>query len=140
MGNRTEYLSSSRKTGNRQLREAGGRVTLQNVLETREVRHSQDSKGGTLDEVLYGGEDELIEPPSSRGTGCQLEERDCHLTVKSSDAELCLSEGTAWGKKIKSPREQRASDRPKLGSISWRGLAPITVADAVMCFQTGAAL
>jgi hypothetical protein len=34
-------------------REAGGEGTLQNVPETLEVRDSQDSKGGTLDEMPY---------------------------------------------------------------------------------------
>jgi hypothetical protein len=33
------------------------------------MRGSQDSKEGTLDEMLYSGEKELIEPTSSRKTG-----------------------------------------------------------------------
>jgi hypothetical protein len=43
-----------RKNGNRQPREVGGwggGMTLQNAPETWEVRNSQDSKGGTLDEM-----------------------------------------------------------------------------------------
>jgi len=33
------------------------------------VRASQDSKGGTLDEMPYSGERKLVEPISSRKTG-----------------------------------------------------------------------
>ena len=46
--------------------------TLQNVPETWEVRDSQDSKGGTLDEMPNSRERELIEPTSSRKTGHQV--------------------------------------------------------------------
>ena len=46
--------------------------TLQNVPETWEVRDSQDSKGGTLDEMPDSRERELIEPTSSRKTGHQV--------------------------------------------------------------------
>jgi hypothetical protein len=46
--------------------------TLQNVPETWEVRDSQDSNGGTLDEVLYSGEGG-VEFTSSRMGGHQLE-------------------------------------------------------------------
>ena len=49
--------------------------TLQNVPETWEVRDSQDSKGGTLDEMPDSRERELIEPTSSRKTGHQMRER-----------------------------------------------------------------
>jgi hypothetical protein len=54
---------------------SGGRRLVgprQNVPETWEVRDSQDSKGGTLDEMLYSGERELVEPTSSRETGYQV--------------------------------------------------------------------
>jgi hypothetical protein len=37
-----------------------------------ELRDSQDSKRGTLDEMLYIGERELVEPTSSRKTGHQV--------------------------------------------------------------------
>ena len=46
--------------------------TLQNAPETWEVRDSQDSKGGTLDEMPDSRERELIEPTSSRKTGHQV--------------------------------------------------------------------
>jgi hypothetical protein len=39
-----------------------------------EVRESQDSKGGTLDEKPDSRERELIEPTSSRKTGHQVRE------------------------------------------------------------------
>jgi hypothetical protein len=40
--------------------------------QTWEVRDSQDSKGGILNEMLYIGERKLIEPTSSRKTGHQV--------------------------------------------------------------------
>jgi hypothetical protein len=45
--------------------------TLENAPGTWEVRDFQDSKGGTLDEML---ERELIEPTSSRKTEHQVRE------------------------------------------------------------------
>jgi hypothetical protein len=42
---------------------------LQNAPETWEVRDSQESKGGTLDEMPDSRERKLIEPTSSRKTG-----------------------------------------------------------------------
>ena len=42
------------------------------ISETWEVRDSQDSKGGTLDEMPNSRERELIEPTSSRKTGHQV--------------------------------------------------------------------
>jgi hypothetical protein len=47
---------------------------LQNAPETWEVRDSQDSKGGTLDEMPDSRERELLEPTSSRKTGYQMRE------------------------------------------------------------------
>lgn len=40
--------------------------TLQNEPKIWEVRDSKDSKGGTLDEMSYSEERELLEPTSSR--------------------------------------------------------------------------
>ena len=59
------------------------------------MRHSQDSKGGTLDEMPYSGEKEFVESTFSKKTGHQVEGRGCHPTVKFSDPELFLSERTA---------------------------------------------
>jgi hypothetical protein len=42
--------------------------------ETRKVTDSQDSKGGTLDEMPYSREKELIMPTSIRKTGHQVRE------------------------------------------------------------------
>ena len=67
----TEALKASRKNINRKPQEMGGWGTLQNAPETWEVRDSQDSKGGTLDEMPDSREGELIEPTSSRKTGHQ---------------------------------------------------------------------
>jgi hypothetical protein len=52
--------------------EVGGE-THQNIPETWDMKDFQDSKGGTLDEMPYSGETELIKPISSRKTGHQLE-------------------------------------------------------------------
>jgi hypothetical protein len=60
-------MRSSRKNGNRQLQEVGG--TLQNAPETWEVRDSQDSKGGILDQMPNSRERELIKSTSIRKTG-----------------------------------------------------------------------
>ena len=49
--------------------------TLQNVSESWEVRHTQDSKGGTLDEMTICRERELLEPTFSRKTGHQMRDR-----------------------------------------------------------------
>jgi hypothetical protein len=84
------------------------------------VRDSQDSKGGTLDEMPYSGERELVESTSSRKTEHQAEGRGCHHTVKHSDSELFLSERTAGTKMEKSLRERRSSDMSKL-EFSSRG-------------------
>ena len=43
-------------------------------LETWEMRASQDSKEGTLDEMPYSGKRELVELTSSRKTGHQVRE------------------------------------------------------------------
>jgi hypothetical protein len=54
-------------SGNKRLR-----GVPQNASETRDVRHSHDSKKGTLDETPESRERELIEPTSSRKTECQV--------------------------------------------------------------------
>ena len=46
----------------------------QNAPETWEVKDSQDSKRGTLDEMPYSRERELIELTSSRKTGHQVKD------------------------------------------------------------------
>jgi hypothetical protein len=38
------------------------------------VKNSKDSKGGTLDEMPYSGERELVEPTFSRITGHQMKD------------------------------------------------------------------
>jgi hypothetical protein len=69
------------------------------------VRDSLDSKGGTLGEMSYREERELVKPTSSRKTGQQQEVWGCNSTVKHSDPELFLSERTAGTKTEKSLRK-----------------------------------
>jgi hypothetical protein len=73
---RTETLRASRKNGNRKRWEIRGWRTPQNAPETWELRNSQDSKRGTLDEMPDSWEREFIEPTSSRKTGHQMRERE----------------------------------------------------------------
>ena len=46
--------------------------SLQNILQNREVRDSQDSKGGALDEIPYSGKMEHVEPTSRVKTENQV--------------------------------------------------------------------
>jgi hypothetical protein len=85
------------------------------------MKDSQDSKGGTLDEMPDSRERELIESISSRKTGHQVEGSGCHPTVTNSDPELFLSKRTVGTKLEESLRERMSSNRPNLGSISRGG-------------------
>jgi hypothetical protein len=72
-------LRVSRKNGNRQPQDIGGwggGRGFQNTPEIWDVRDSQDSKGGTLEEMPYSRERELIEPTTSRETGHKMRERE----------------------------------------------------------------
>ena len=83
------------------------------------MRDSQDSKGGTLDEMPYSGERELVEPTSSRKTGrASSEGWCCHSTANT---DLYLSENTGEAKMDKSLRKGDPVTRPKLGSSSRGG-------------------
>ena len=62
------------------------------MLETREVRDSQDSKGGTLDEMPNIGERELIEPTSSRKSGLQVRDGVAIPQSKLTHNYSCLKE------------------------------------------------
>jgi hypothetical protein len=84
-GFRSKALRTSRMNGNRQPQELGDQGSLQKVPETWEVRSSQDSKAGTLDEIPNSGERELIESISSIKIGRQMEELSCNHTVKNFD-------------------------------------------------------
>jgi hypothetical protein len=65
-------LRVSRKNVNRQPQAIGGWEDPQNTPDTWEVRDSQDSKGGTFDEITYSRKREIIEPTSSRKIGHQV--------------------------------------------------------------------
>jgi hypothetical protein len=74
----------------------GGWGTLQNAPETWEVRDSQDSNGGTLDEMLDSRVRELIEPTSQEDR-TSSEGWGCHPTVTSLTHNCsCLKELQGW--------------------------------------------
>ena len=66
------------------------------------MKDSKDTKGGTLDEVLYIREGEIVESISNGGTEHHEKGWSCHPPVKSSDPELVLSKGIAGTKMEKS--------------------------------------
>jgi hypothetical protein len=72
-GERTKIPEGQQKEGKHETlggRRFGG--TLQNVPGTQEVKDSQNSKGGALDEIPSIGERELVKPMSSRKTAHQV--------------------------------------------------------------------
>jgi hypothetical protein len=78
------------------------------------VRNSQESKGGTLDEMPYSGERELVESTSSRKTGrASLGGIGLPSQIISSDPESFLSERNAGSEMEKSLRKRWSSDRPE---------------------------
>ena len=85
------------------------------------MRDSQDSKGGTLDEIPYTQEREFVESTSSRETEHQVEGWGCCPTVKNSDSELFLPKRTAGTEMERRLREMISSDKAKLESISRPG-------------------
>jgi hypothetical protein len=76
---------------------------------TREVRDSQDSKGGTLDEMPYNGERELKSPtPVERHGSSQRMGLPSHS--QNSDPELFLSKRITGTTQEKRLRERQYSD------------------------------
>ena len=85
------------------------------ISETWEVRDPKDSKGGTLEEMPYSGERELVESSSSGGTGHQVERWGCHPTVKKALTQNCFYLKELQGKNMeKSLKKRRSSDKTKL--------------------------
>jgi hypothetical protein len=119
-GGKSEDLRASRMNGIRQPWELGGGETLYNVPETWEVRDSQDSKGGTLDEMPNSGERELVESTSSRKTGHQVEGWIAvpqSKTLTQNGSSLKELQGQKWRRL----GERWSSDRLNLGSSSRGG-------------------
>jgi hypothetical protein len=102
------------------------------------VREFQDSKRGTLDEMLFSGERKLVESNSSRKTRHQVEGWGCHPTVKNIVPELFLSKRTAGTKMEKRLRKRRSRTSPNWDPSQGEGSRPDTITDAVMYLQTGA--
>ena len=79
------------------------------------MRDSQDSKGGTLDEMPNSREREFIEPISNRKTRNQMREGGCHPTVTT------LTLRTTGVEMERSPRKRLSCGRPKVRSSSREG-------------------
>ena len=84
------------------------------------VSDSQDSKGGTLDEIPFIGNREIVEPTFSRKTGHQMREGG-HLIVKTLTHNFVLARRTAGLKMERSWKKRMFSDGPKVESISRGG-------------------
>ena len=69
-------------------------------------RDSQDSEGGTLNEMPNSGERELVGSTIRRKTEYHGEGWGCRPTVRNSDPELLLSERTAETKMEKILKEK----------------------------------
>jgi hypothetical protein len=87
---------------------------------TRKVRESQDSKGGTLDEMPNSSEREHVESTSSRKTGPQVERQSYQPTVKIPDLELFLSKRSA-GTKMEKKTERKEVQRQAQLEIHFMG-------------------
>jgi hypothetical protein len=84
-------LRASRKKGDRQPLEVGGWGTPQNAPQTREMKDSQDSKDGILDENPNN-----IEPTSNKKTGHQVREAVAIQLSKLIHNCSCLKELQGW--------------------------------------------
>jgi hypothetical protein len=105
------------ETGNLGRQEVGG--TLLNTPETWKVRHSQDSKKGTLDEM-----------PSSRNEGGY-----CHPTVTTLTHNCsCLNELQGWKWREAWGKEGPATG-PKWDRAQGKIPRPDTITEAMECSQ-----
>jgi hypothetical protein len=100
-----------------------GEGTLRNAPETWEVRDSQVSKGGTLDQIPSSGERELVEPTSSRKTGC-------HHTVKTLIHNCSCLKGTIlsfWVGNGEEPEEKMVQRQAQSGILLKRRSKGLTL-------------
>jgi hypothetical protein len=81
------------------------------------VRDSQYSKGGTLDEIPYTGERELVEPTSSRKTGHQVRDG-LPSHSQNPDLQFFLSKRTARMQMERSLRKEGPGEAPRPDTVT----------------------
>ena len=98
--------------------------------ETRKVTDSQDSKGGTLDEMPYSREREFIEPTSSWKTIYQVRDG---VAIPQSQfwPTIVPSERITGMGKDRSMRNRKSSNRPIVGSSTREVPRPDTITEAM---------
>ena len=96
------------------------------------MRDSQDSRGRTLDEISYSGEREHVEPISRRKKGHQVRDG---VAIPQSKTLIFLSQRTGGTEMVKSLRNKRSSDSPKLHPAQGEVPRPETITEAMKCSQ-----
>ena len=91
----TEALMASRNNVNRQPQKAVHLGDPPECTRDLEVKTSQGSKGGTLNEMPDSRERDLIEPTSSKKTGHQMRNESIAVTTQTCIC-FCLKELQRW--------------------------------------------